>query len=245
MSEVSALAELAMTNDLRYLDILSHNMANASTNGYKRDIPVISTFNDSLTSAGLSNNLIPGTALDPSVTRSIDTSRGTSILTGNPLDITLGNTAYLEVRDGDRVFYTKNGSLSLDESGRLVNGAGYTVSGDNGDIRLTTNTPRIDKQGQIYNDDELVATLKVVSFDDPSQLTKVSGELFSSETVPERLESEVDINIRQAHLEGSNVNPLTEITQLVSTVRHFQAAQKVLTGYDEAVGEAIRTIAEF
>jgi len=245
MSEVSALAEIAMTNDLRYLEVISHNMANAATNGYKRDIPVMNVFSDSLEGAENQNSTIPVLELGPSVTRSIDASKGSSVLTGNPLDIALGETAFLEVSDGSNVFYTKNGSLSLDASGRLVTSAGLAVMGDSGDIRIAKNTPRIDKQGRIFNDDELVATLKVVSFQDTSQLSKVSGELFESKSSPARLESETDINIRQAHLEGSNVNPLTEMTQLISTVRHFQAAQKLLTGYDEAVSEAIRTIAEF
>lgn len=245
MSEFTALAEIAMTNDLRHLDTISHNIANSATTAYKRDIPVMNAFGQSLINAGLSGSGDPDSDATPGLIRGIDMSMGTSLQTGNPLDITLGAKGFLEVRKDDHVYYTKNGSLNIDANGGLVTGAGLTVMGESGDIRLTTNTPRIDKQGRIYDDEIEIGALNVVSFDDITSLRKVTGELFESDSIPVKLDSEEDINIRQAYLEDSNVNPLTEMTQLIATVRHFQATQKILTGYDQAIGEAIHTIAEF
>lgn len=51
--------------------------------------------------------------------------------------------------------------------------------------------------------------------------------------------------VRQGHLEASNVDAMKEMVHMIETTRHFEMSQKVITGYDEMIGEAISTIAEF
>lgn len=248
MTDAVALSALGMINDIQQLDIISQNIANANTNGYKRDLPVSGVFSKEFESvlAGVTG---PGMPLRsglpvPDIGSMVDASQGVLKFTGNPLDLAIEGEGFFELSTAEGTRYTRHGAFRLDVSGRLVTVDGHVVNGVGGEIRLLNLSPKIDKQGRLFDGEDMVGQLKVVQFDDTAGLRRMGGGLYRSESVGEPALS-AEQGVRQGHLEASNVNVMDEMVRMISTTRHFETLQRVITGYDQMVGEAISTIAEF
>jgi flagellar basal-body rod protein FlgF len=244
MSDAMKLSELGMINDLKQMEMISQNLANATTGAYKRDLPVADAavrFESMLTdfaSGVQQRQLVPGVA------RHIDSSQGVLKFTGNPLDLAIEGEGFFELATAEGLRYTRGGAFRLDVAGRLVTTDGHGVNGLNGEIRMLNAAPRIDAQGRIWDGEDMVAQLKLMRFENAAELQRLGGGLYIATSEGEAGVSAVE-GVRQGHLEASNVNVMDEMVRMISTTRHFETTQKVITGYDEMIGEAISTIAEF
>lgn len=248
MTDATGLIELGMVNDLRQIEIISHNLANINTTGFKRDMPISRAFAPLLESASntAAQILSPGeNTLVPNVETLIDLDQGVLRHTGNALDIAIEGQGLFEISTPQGVGYSRRGDFVLDASGRLVTHDGHIVNGVNGEIRLLTATPRIDAQGMVWDEDELIGQLKLVQIDERTQLQRMGPGLYYSDSPVEQHESTESLSVRQGFLEASNVEVMDEMVRMISTVRHFEMSQRVIKGYDEVLGEAISTIAEF
>ena len=247
MGEGISLAEVAMINDMAQLQVISHNLANISTTGYRRDAAATVIFDAQL--LGLEDSVLAGPqdALTPRLETRTVHEPGTLRFTGNPMDIALESDAFFAVETPDGEAYTRQGSFRLDESGQLVTAAGWPVLSTSGPVRLTTSEPRIDKSGAIWESDQFMGQLKLVRFDAPEGLIKAGpGYFLQSEALPTApLDVSAEALVRQAYLENSNVQVSNEMVKLMEVMRHFESAQRVMRGYDEAMDVAISTIAEF
>ena len=239
MSDVLAIAAKSMADDMARLATISHNLANATTPGFKKDITVSRPFVDYLQvyrSAGqqtLATTLpVPGTV--------VDHKPGSLRHTGGTLDVAIDGEGFFELQTEQGPAYTRQGNFQIDARGRMVTAEGIPAAGD---ITLTTGQPRIDQQGRVYEDDKLVGQLRVVGFERPIGLQKAGNGLFIAPGagIGQTLESRV----RQGYLENSNVVPVGEMVGVIETMRHFEANQKLIQGYDEMLDRAIRTLGEF
>lgn len=246
MTDPVAIAEMAMLNDVSRLNVISQNLANANTAGYKRDIPVTHAF------SAVFDKLAPqigsgayGNVGSPGNTRTVtDTTQGVSKNTGNKLDLLIEGKGYFEVTTPEGTAYTRAGSFSLDARGRLVTPEGWPVSTVEGDLRLHGTDPVIDREGYIWEGDTLAGQLRIVEFGKGVQFEKMGGKLLRPVGKVEVTESEVPA-VRQGYVETSNVDAAQEMVRMMETVRHFESAQRVITGYDDMLGTAIDTIGEF
>jgi len=232
------LAAGIMNEDLFRLNVISQNLANTGTHGYKKQMVTAQSFAPQL-DAGLSAARIS----PPALNTVLDTRQGPLVATGNALDVALEGPGFFELSGGDGPVYTRQGSFRLDSTGRLVNSAGLAVVGLGGDIVLNGPQPTIDRQGQIFEAERLAGQLRVVRFSDPAALSPLGGGLYRADAAGETVEDQ--LQVRQGFLESSNVVALSEMTRLVELVRRFEAAQRVAQGYDGMLGGAIRTLGEF
>lgn len=242
MTDAMAVAAQSMAADMLRLSSISHNLANATTPAFKREILAAGRFAELLSAWGRDG---PGTALavplpDPRVV--IDQRAGPLQRTGNPLDLAVEGEGFFELRGAQGPLFTRQGSFSLDAQGRLVSASGLPVVGSSGDILLTTSAPRIDGDGRIYERDRAVAQLRIVRFDDPGRLTRLSGGLYAAEGVAA---GDGAGRVRQGFVEASNVVTAGEMVRLIETMRHFEANQKVIQAYDGMMERALRTLGEF
>ncbi len=239
MVDPVSLTVASLQNDMRRMEVIANNAANALTPGFKREMAAV---------AGQLGAPLPGTnealASVPHQTLLTDVSPGTPRKTGNPLDVALLGEGFLEVRTERGTAYTRLGALHLDDQGRLVTQAGYAVSGVSGDIVLTTPTPQIDREGRLSEKGNQLAQLKVVSFEGSGQLVNIGGGLL----VPVAGATAHEVahpRILQEHLESSNVDSAREMISLVQTVRHFEAGSRVLQAYDDLRDKAFRNLGQF
>jgi len=239
MPSAIEIAGRIMSDDLYRLNLVSQNLANANTAGYKRELAVSRPFIEHL-EAGM-KSLPVGF---PALSSVLDPKQGALSQTASPLDLALEGPGFFELAGEDGPLYSRQGAFRLDAGGRLVNGAGLPVMGMSGEILLSgAGLPAIDRQGRVFEGERQVAQLKLVSFADAAALAPLGAGLYraasAGETAPDTLQ------VRQGFLETSNVATLGEMVTLMGLTRRFEAASRVVQNYDAMLGTAIRTLGEF
>ena len=116
--------------------------------------------------------------------------------------------------------------------------------GRGGEIQLTTTEPVIDKSGVIFEKNQQIGQIKVVHFSNDETLSRIGSGLFTP-TSDTQQDSAGNTKVRQGHLEASNVSSMEEMVRLIETMRHFEAAQKIVQGYDDMMDKALKKFGEF
>jgi len=228
------IAARIMSDDLYRLNVISQNLANAGTTGYKKEMVVARPFLDYL-QKNLPVNM-------PALSTVVDPRQGALTQTGQALDLAIEGRGFFELQGSEGPLYTRQGSFRLDGRGRLVTPSGAPLMGVGGEIVLNGTQPNIDRQGRVLEGERVVAQLKVVDFGNARQLTPLGGGLYGATGRPELL-TEAFLE-RQGYLEASNVATLPEMVGLIALARRFEAASRVAQGYDGMLGAALR-VAEF
>lgn len=226
--ENAAYAGLSRQMTLRReLDVVANNIANADTNGFKVEQLLVGT---EVGERARNAFIRPGVSfvLDNGVGR--DFSAGALSQTGRSLDFAIeGDGAFFKLQDGNGEAYTRDGAFTLDPTGRLTTKQGQPVLGESGEIVLDTTLGEISvgADGTITQDDQVVGRLAVVRFESLGALEKGGDGLYrnaSNAAVTEAPEAQ----IRQGMLEGSNVNPILEITNLIEIQRAYESITRMI-----------------
>ncbi|MEN6626590.1 MAG: flagellar basal-body rod protein FlgF [Candidatus Sumerlaeia bacterium] len=250
MKEIYQVMSAAIGQEMR-MGQIANNLANVNTVGFKKDSSV---FLDELQArmvegqaSGQDQSAIPTGTVWPSLPRTYtDLSAGSFQETGRDLDVAIESEGFMQVqgRDG-QTCYTRAGNLSIDEDGQLVNANGLPMLDAQGKtIKLDTMTGTkltVGSDGRISANGVDIGTLGIVSFEDPSALVKRGEGLF---VAPEGVEAkQMDApRVRQATLEGSNVNAIDEMVQMIQAQRMYDAQQRVVRTFDELAGKRIEAM---
>jgi flagellar basal-body rod protein FlgF len=241
MQEIFALSLASMQQDKSRLDVVALNLANVTTPGYRRQVVAARPFTESMQEVQTSQRLELMT----------DARAGTIRHTGQPLDLALTGEGFFEVMTDKGPAYTRAGNLRVDSRDRLVTAQGYPVMGKDGDIQLRGRSPQIDAAGSITEaagaggaaPGTPIGQLKVVRFDNTQSLERLGEGLMAASEGMTVLDS-TNVSIRQGALENANVNPTHEMIELIQAMRHFETMHRVVQGYDEMIGTAVRKLAE-
>ena len=247
------------------LDTIANNLANANTPGFKRDSQL---FKEYLTAYEKE----PGTITVPRIPASIesfydvqggdksyvdlagthtDFTQGALRQTGNKLDIAIEGDALFEVGTPEGVRMTRAGSFNVDADGRLVTKQGFPVLRDGAlgspaagrEIRIQGANVVISSAGEIFDGDQSVGRLSLVSVGTKDALRKVGHNMFSlKENMDPKLAIATDVKIHQGSLEGSNVNVVREMTDMITATRTFESTQRVIQAYDQMNGKAVNEL---
>ncbi|WP_122643820.1 flagellar hook-basal body protein [Luxibacter massiliensis] len=232
-----------MITQNRNMNVISNNMSNVSTPGYKSDKLVESTFREELLYRYDKSGKTPiGTVSRMNIAdeRVTNYSEGGLRETGSALDCGLTGNGFFAVQTDNGTVYTRNGSFNLDNNGYLVlQGVGRVLGANGGPIRLTTDDITIDKQGNITSANGLqnFGRLQIVDFADYSQLTKVTGGVFESAAQPQNA---AGATVTQKYLEDSNVSMVDEMTAMMSGQRALQSSSQVLKMYDQLTAKMVQ-----
>ncbi len=229
-------------------DVAANNLANVNTTGYKKDTAVFETFPEVLVKrmenpepGQLTNKTIgklgQGIIVDEVVT--IHT-QGPVKQTTNPLDFAINGDGYFVVQTTGGERYTRNGAFTLDQDGYLTTSEGNYVLGQKGRIKVAGDEVTVDKQGQISVDGTVVDQFRLVSFNDTQQLMKQGDSLFNGGQPVAGFNGQVIQNA----VEASNVNPVTEMVDLITIMRAYEANQKMIQAHDQTLGQAINEVAK-
>ncbi|MGD9210075.1 MAG: flagellar basal-body rod protein FlgF [Desulfobacteraceae bacterium] len=231
------------------LDILANNMANINTTGYKEDLSIFRLSDDEANSTpkntGTNNSyrqrIQPYT---PPFGLRTNFSSGSIKPTGNSLDMALNGDGFFVVQTAGGVGYTRQGNFSLNEDGVLVTQNGESVMGQAGEINLEGSRITIGLDGTIEVDGEIVDQIRVVKFEDMSQLKKNGNTMFKpAEGFGAEIEIEAEnTTINQGYLELSNVNAIRAMTDIIEAIRVSQAYQKVIQTNDDANAKTVNEI---
>lgn len=235
------------------IDTISNNLANVNTTGFKKQRV---EFKDLLYEKIQTNQIVDGDGrptsieigqgvLTSSTTRSFGV--GNMEATNNDLDVAINGPGFFAVKDAKgEIKYTKDGSFKLgvdDTSSQLVTAEGYKIQGTGGDIALGENVSKIDisKAGDITitrttGEKEVVATLELFSFANPSGLESIGTNLYQGTNAAGTPVSSQDIDageIWQGFLESSNVQVVDEMINMITAQRAYEINSKTIQTGDK------------
>ena len=236
------------------METISNNLANVGTVGFKKDQQ---TFYEFVTA----NEKAPEVLTVPRVTASIesfydmnggdksfvdsagtyaDHSQGALKNTGGPLDVAIEGPGFFEVGTPAGVRYTRNGSFKMDGQGRLVTNEGHPIlregAGDPAQraIQVTGRNITFSYTGEVYDGDQMVGRLAIVDFPNKDALQKQGSSLFGKkENYTQDPVVARDIKLHQGFVEMSNVNVVSEMTDMIQTARAFDATQNAIKAFDQ------------
>lgn len=250
------------------LDALANNLANVDVNGYKRDVSVHKAFPElliqrfaddgvyrfplgSVDTAPVLGKL--GTGVEYNETYTVF-EQGSLKITENPYDLALSERGFFTVETPRGMRYTRNGSFWVGKEQILETKDGYPVMGENGLIRIDKNHVSIDKLGRVWlqdtfeDDPQYVDTIKVVDFPRDRFLKKEGSSFWSANALSglaKDLNGADRPSILQGTLESSNVNPVTEMVNMIEVNRAYEANQKVIGTHDALLGRLINQVAKY
>jgi len=187
-----------------------------------------------------------------------DFTKGSLMDTGGKLDLGLKGDGFFKIAgDNEEILYSRNGSFAIMD-GYLTDLDGRRVLGQNGEILLRNNndmdnelgdnnfinngTIEILPNGNVIFDGRFIDKLDIVDIDNKEFLRKRGDNLFY---IAEGVETEeVDFNgeVLQGYLEGSNMNPISGMVEMITLLREFEANQKVVRMQDEMLEKAANEI---
>ncbi len=252
-----------MVTQFNRLDMISNNLANLNTNGYKKDNVVIGdylrVFQESRDELPLDNHTREGAKfLNRSIVRVpkvveeyTDFGLGGFKATNNPFDISLKeDDKFFAVETPNGVRYTRDGAFTLNSNGELVTREGFLVLPTDYEMTKTAITiPEnsritVDEDGKIYADEIEIASLQVAQFKDIKYLKKEGNNLFRAELPADKRELSDSRAVIQGFVEKSNVNAVTEMTSLIEANRLVGMYQKAMdTQMNDLNSDAINKLA--
>jgi len=217
----SYAAALGSMEQGKRLEVISNNLANASTPGFKREDVRFTDFLYEETRSQM--------------------TQGSVKTTSHPLDVALVGDGYFKVQTKEGIFYTRAGNFTLNASGQLSLPDGALVlSKNNRPITFKSENVTIDEKGRITENGTEVDQLAVVRFDSSVKMEKVGFNRFkpSQENAKEQ-EANTTI-VKQGSLEEANFNIVEEMTKMIDTMRTFEAYQKTYQTLHEEDRQLIR-----
>lgn len=214
------------------LDILSNNLANSNTGGFKLDREFYSLYQG--------EQEVPANGQQPTTLPVIqkgwtDFQQGLLTPTGNPLDLALSGKGFFAVDGPSGPLYTRNGAFKLSPTGVLTTMDGFPVRGVSPPnqpakkIQTVSQNPiEITPDGTVRQDGQSLGQIQVVDFADTSALTKMGSSYFRSTDPKVKAAPAPDATVGQGKIENSNVAPAESAVRLVDLMRQYEMLQKAV-----------------
>lgn len=201
-----------------------------------------------------------------------DFSQGQLTPTGNPLDLGIQGEGFFEVLTPQGIRYTRNGSFTLNQQGELVTENNFKLlakspnslninSNEDPQTRVIKITPNqtqvapitVNKSGDLFQGENKINTISVLQVNAKEMLRKEGDSLYyldlnalnNSAQKDNVLSFATNNSIEQGFLEGSNVNPIDEISELIKAHRQFDQIQKAVQAYDSINSKAMNDLMKF
>lgn len=252
------IASSAAISETKRIDVITNNIANVNTSGFKKDTMITESFPEVLmkrigetdfrdivakapttNKIGYIGKMNNGIRVDEVFT---NFEQGPISTSGNPLDLALQGDGFFSVETPAGERYTRSGEFTLDSEGYLTTKEGYKVQGQNGPIQMDGKNIIINEDGQVFSDGNEIDTLKLVDFNDYKLLKKEGEALYidASGDVGNMKESEG--LILQGSVESSNVNSVKMMVEMITMLRSYEANQKVIKTFDDLLDKSVNEI---
>lgn len=244
MGNDAYIAASGAATQLRDLDVVSNNLANAGTPGYKRSESIFRTvYEAALRDAnGDLQPGAPGSAFVRTDHVGTDFSRGSAQHTGSPLHALIDGRGFFEIETENGPRYTRAGNFIINRDGQLSTPSGQAVMGDGGPILIGDGDATIHPSGNIVDrSGNIYGRLKVVEFDDVHGLVREGHSLFRAGDDVTATPAVAPVLIPES-IEGSNVQSTRELATLVMLQRAFETNLRAMQIDDETTQNLIEGI---
>jgi flagellar basal-body rod protein FlgF/flagellar basal-body rod protein FlgG len=233
----------------RELDVISNNVANMNTSGYKADGAVFEEYLSPVARAAMTQSRI-SFVQDRATWHNM--SQGTVEQTGNPLDIAIQGNGFFVVQTPRGERYTRNGALQINAAGELVTGSGMRVLGENGPIQFQSTDRDISiaqdgtisvREGTQTQTSSLRGRLRIVSFARPQQMQKDGDGTFSA-AANNVSQPDPESRVLQGSVEKSNVRSIAEMSRLIEVTRSYTQIATLLQQQNDMRQSALQKLAD-
>lgn len=246
------------------LDTIANNLANVNTTSFKKDRQV---FQEYVTAYEKNPDVIAVPRVPASVESFYDMQGGDKSFvdsdgtftdfaqgqlksTGNPTHFGIDGKAFFEVLTPSGVRWTRNGSFMRNTQGQLATKEGYQVlregQGDPAQrtIALGPTPPTVSQSGQIFDGGTAIGRLALVEFDKADVLDKVGSSLYKLKNNVQNVTPKISTGaiVQQGYLEGSNVNVIEEMTDMIAASRVFESTQQAIKAFDQMDDKLINQV---
>ena len=240
------IAATGMLSQQRRMDVVTNNLANADTVGFKEDQLLTRSFDDMMIerlndpsvigrSAPL-GPLSPGIHVDQVATRH---GGGPLEETNLSTDLAILGDGYFVVNTPDGERYTRSGQFAVSADGFLITAEGHQVQGTAGPVFVGGSQFTVSPDGRVQSPFGLTG-LQLVNFENTDGLRKEGSNLYSNFDAGAQAAAEAQV--RQGFLEGSNVDLTRQVTQMIEIQRSHEINQRVIKMMDERLGKAVNDI---
>lgn len=240
-------AYTGMINEQNRMDVITNNLANSDTNGFKKEGATSQSFDtvlaykikDASVSPRIANNIGNmnlGVKVGENYT---DYSQGAFKVTGNTYDLGISGTGFYNIEFTNKAGetstkYTRDGSFTVNKEGYLVTKDGDFVLGTNGRIKIDPlQEVSIDSLGNIVQSGVTRGTIKITDFEDYNYLEHYGENYY--QPVEGATEKNGDYTINQGYLETSNVQVVQEMVEMISVSRQYETNQRMITTIDSTL----------
>ena len=243
-------AAAALEGSLKRQDVIAENLAASGIPGFKRNRVGFHAVNAEMFNNALKEaNKTQLQFMLPRITGYIDFQQGTLMPTGDNNNLSIDGPGFFGVNGPNGTVYTRDGSFHVTAEGTLVTKEGYPLRTAGGGAAITINTNdatpvTVDRDGNVSQGGTPLGQLELVSFnpDDLKNLKRINAGYFSSGSVTPLPIDSSETRVAQGFLEGSNTTPTHEMSELMTTLRHFEANQKIMKIQDETMGKMIQQL---
>lgn len=232
---VALSGQLAMQ---RRLDTLAYNVANASTPGFRAE---------EIKFEALLSKVSTETSFASTGDNYISRRAGAVERTGNALDVAVDGDAWMSFQSPAGIVYTRDGRLTMTDNGDLQTVSGYPVLDVGGaPIQLDPagGVPTIAHDGMITQNGVQLGAIGLFTIPDGTKLNRHENSGVMPEGPVQPALEFNSVGIRQGYLERANVNPIVEITQLITISRAFESLTNSVDQTDATFRKAIDTLGE-
>ncbi len=221
------------------METLARNVANMNTAGFRAEEVKFSTF--------LSKKGPDAVSFASAGETYISRLQGGLDKTGNPLDVAVEGEGWLAINTPAGTVYTRDGRMKMTPQGELRTLSDHPVLDAGGapmQLDAEGGPPVIARDGMIWQGNQQVGAIGLFSIDPAAKLQRHDN----SGVIPDRTATPildfVRNGVRQGFVEGSNVNPIREMTKLIAVTRAFESAANAIDKGEKAVDGAIRSLGE-
>ncbi|MEN8894254.1 flagellar hook-basal body complex protein [Planktotalea arctica] len=220
---------------MREMSVIANNIANANTTGYRQEGLVFSEVVQSIDDA-------PSLSMATARARVTSLMPGTMTQTGGPLDMAIDGQGFFLIQTSEGERLSRAGHFMPNSQGDLVTVDGHRVLDSGGAplfIPRGTGNISIAPDGTISANGQLLGQVGIVKPSEGTQILRDDGVHFRADGP---YEPNLDARVRQGYLEGSNVDPLTQIARMIEVQRAYEMGQSFAESENERIRKAMQTI---
>ncbi len=234
-------AATALSEALINQEVSAANLANSTTTGYRSQGYAFGTFAATLDQAISGLPTGPSAQTNASGTYTIF-DPGPFQDTGHPLDLAISGDGYFVLNGPAGTLYTRNGAFELNSEGQLQTKSGLLVQGEGGPIAIPPTASRITvgPDGTVLADNNQVGRIQLARIPNPRLVLRRVGDTLFQGPPPPVQQDLGDVRVEQGYREGSNVQVVREMVQMLSGMRYYEASERALRTLSEAESQNTR-----
>lgn len=223
----------------RDMTTVANNIANASTNGFRGEQTLFQEYLARTGTIGQRDRV----SMTQDIGQYRNLQEGPIQVTGNQLDLALKGDGFFVIGNPGQDYYARTGSFTVDAEGKMLTADGYPILQENGaPVVLGANPGKVNvtSDGVVSADGREVGRLRLVRFQNEQAMRRTSNGFYTTDEAPRPAS---DTKVIQSALEGSNVQPVLEITRMIEMLRDYQSTQKMIEAENDRMRNAINKLA--